>query len=126
MNFKTVANGTSEGYCIVKTVEQKVNVKGVPYLDFLLSDAAGEINAKLWDYKESVHGKFDAGDFIKVRGTLSVYNGTDQFRGGIFRPDDARQDLVLRRFHEGRRTADADARDFTGQRGKPPVLAGGV
>ena len=80
MNFKTVANGVSEGYCIVKTVEQKVNVKGVPYLDFLLSDAAGEINAKLWDYKESIHGKFDAGDFIKVRGTLSVYNGTDQFR----------------------------------------------
>ena len=80
MNFKTVGNGTSEGYCIVKTVEQKLNVKGVPYLDFLLSDASGEIVAKLWDYKESVHGKFEAGDFIKVRGTLSVYNGTDQFR----------------------------------------------
>ena len=80
MNFKTVANGVSEGYCIVKTVEQKVNVKGVPYLDFLLSDASGEINAKLWDYKESVHGTFAPGDFIKVRGTLSVYNGTDQFR----------------------------------------------
>ena len=80
MNFKTVAPGVSEGYCIVKTVEQKVNVKGVPYLDFLLSDASGEINAKLWDYKEAVHGRFEAGDFIKVRGTLSVYNGTDQFR----------------------------------------------
>ena len=80
MNFKTIGNGTCEGYCIVKTVETKTNVKGVPYLDFLLSDASGEINAKLWDYKESIHGKFDAGAFIKVRGTLSVYNGTDQFR----------------------------------------------
>ena len=80
MNFKSIGNGASEGYCIVKSVDQKLNVKGVPYLDMMLSDAGGEINAKLWDYKESIHGKFEAGAFIKVRGTLSVYNGTDQFR----------------------------------------------
>ena len=67
-------------------MEQKLNVKGVPYLDFVLSDADGEINAKLWDYKESVHGKFEAGAFIKVRGTLSKYNGVDQFRVERIRP----------------------------------------
>ena len=52
MNFTDLSNGVSEGYCIVKTVEQKLNVKGVPYLDLVLSDADGEINAKLWDYKD--------------------------------------------------------------------------
>ena len=39
MNFKSVGNGTSEGYCIVKTVEQKLNVKGVPYLGRLYQGA---------------------------------------------------------------------------------------
>ena len=80
MNFKTYANGTTEGFCIIKSVDQKVNVKGVPYLDLILSDSSGEINAKLWDYKEEVHGKYDSGSFVKVRGTLSQYNGMDQFR----------------------------------------------
>lgn len=80
MNFTTYSNGTTEGYCIIKSLDQKVNVKGVPYLDILLSDSSGEINAKLWDYKEELHGKYEAGSFVKVRGTLSQYNGTDQFR----------------------------------------------
>ncbi len=86
MNFTYLSGGVSEGYCIVKTVEQKLNVKGVPYLDLVLSDSDGEINAKLWDYKESVHGKYEAGAFIKVRGTLSKYNGVDQFRVERIRP----------------------------------------
>ena len=30
MNFTTYGNGTSEGFCVVKSVEEKVNVKGVP------------------------------------------------------------------------------------------------
>ena len=80
MDFTTYKNGTTEGFCIVKTVEKKVNVKGVPYCDFTLSDKSGDINAKLWDYKEDVHGEYDTGDFVKVRGTLSKFNGTDQFR----------------------------------------------
>ena len=80
MNFITYKNGTTEGFCIVKTADKKVNVKGVPYCDFTLSDKSGEVNAKLWDYKEDVHGEYAAGDFVKVRGTLSKYNGVDQFR----------------------------------------------
>ncbi len=80
MNFITYKNGVTEGYCIIKTADKKVNVKGVPYCDFTLSDQSGEVNAKLWDYKEDVHGEYETGDFVKVRGTLSKYNGVDQFR----------------------------------------------
>lgn len=86
MNFTTYANGTTEGFCVVKTVEEKVNVKGVPYLDLTLSDSSGEINAKLWDYKASVHGTYEAGECIKVRGTITHYNGTEQFRIERIRP----------------------------------------
>lgn len=80
MNFKTNAGGSSDGYCLIKSVEKKINVKGVPYLDFVLCDKTGEINAKLWDYKEEMHGKYLPGDVIKVRGTLSQYNGADQLK----------------------------------------------
>lgn len=81
MNFTiNTKNGTADGYVLLKTVEKKLNVKGVPYLDLLLCDSDGEIVAKLWDYREEIHGVFEAGELVKVRGTLSSYNGTDQMR----------------------------------------------
>ena len=81
MNFTiNTKNGTADGYVLIKTVEKKLNVKGVPYLDLLLCDSDGEIVAKLWDYKEDIHGEYEAGELIKVRGTLSSYNGTEQMR----------------------------------------------
>lgn len=80
MNFTTITNGTSEGFCLIKTVDKKVNVKGAAYLDLVLCDKSGEIGAKLWDYREDWHGSFTAGDLVKVRGTISQYNGADQFR----------------------------------------------
>jgi len=82
MNFTCVNNSTGalEGFCLVKAVEQKTNVKGQAFLDLTLMDAAGEVNAKLWDYKPENHGTVSMNDLVKVRGTLSVYNGQDQFR----------------------------------------------
>jgi 3'-5' exoribonuclease len=52
----------------------------MPYLDLMLCDKTGEISSKLWDYKEEVQGMFAAGDIVKVRGTVSPYNGVDQLR----------------------------------------------
>jgi len=82
MNFTCVNNSTGalEGFCLVKAVEQKTNVKGQAFLDLTLMDAGGEVNAKLWDYKTELHGPVNMNDLVKVRGTLSVYNGQDQFR----------------------------------------------
>ncbi|MDR2687531.1 MAG: HD domain-containing protein [Oscillospiraceae bacterium] len=82
MNFTCVNNSTGalEGFCLVKAVEQKTNVKGQAFLDLTLMDAGGEVNAKLWDYRPELHGTVDMNDLVKVRGTLSVYNGQDQFR----------------------------------------------
>ncbi|MCL2300240.1 MAG: HD domain-containing protein [Firmicutes bacterium] len=82
MNFTCVNNSTGalEGFCLVKAVEQKTNVKGQAFLDLTLMDAGGEVNAKLWDYRPETHGAVNMNDLVKVRGTLSVYNGQDQFR----------------------------------------------
>lgn len=87
MNFTPVDNqGRVDGFCLVKTVEQKTSSKGDFYLDFTLSDADGEINAKLWRYSEAEYGTFKSGDIVKVRGTVSQYNGTDQLRIERIRP----------------------------------------
>lgn len=81
MNFTALDNkGTVDGFCLIKTVDKKVSSKGDTYLDFLLSDKDGEINAKLWSYSPDLHGEYEANQIIKVRGTISVYNGNDQLR----------------------------------------------
>lgn len=81
MNFTSVDNnGRVEGYCLVKGVEQKTSSKGDTYLDFMLGDASGEINGKLWRYSPAEHGEYKSNDIIKVRGTVTRYNGSDQLR----------------------------------------------
>ena len=72
-----------EGFCIVKSVGIKTNVKGAAYLDMILADAGGECNAKLWDYAPEVHGSYEANTVIKVRATINMwkeYNGSDQLK----------------------------------------------
>ena len=79
MNFTQFnKNGGVEGFCLIKTVDRKMTAKGVPYLDLTLADPDGEINAKLWDYKEELHGEFAANDLIKVRGTVQPFNDSQQ------------------------------------------------
>lgn len=81
MNFTPLGtSGAHEGYCLIKSVEKKLTAKGVPYLDLTLADNSGEINAKLWDYKESPSNQFEKFDFVKVRGTYVPFNDTMQFR----------------------------------------------
>ncbi len=81
MNFTPLGtSGAHEGYCLIKSVEKKLTAKSVPYLDLTLADNGGEINAKLWDYKESPSNQFNKFDFVKVRGTYVPFNDTMQFR----------------------------------------------
>ncbi len=81
MNFTPLnQNGLYEGFALITRSEKKVTAKGKDYLDLVLSDASGEISAKYWDYNEAAQGQFPAETLVKVRGTLSQYNGADQFR----------------------------------------------
>ncbi|MGN0447901.1 MAG: 3'-5' exoribonuclease YhaM family protein [Acutalibacteraceae bacterium] len=73
-------NSTRDEFYLVKTSEKKINVKGSAYLDMLLCKKDVEINGKLWDYNELIHGQFAAGDLVKVRGSVTQYNGNDQLR----------------------------------------------
>lgn len=81
MNFTAIDNnGTVDGFCIIKSIEKRISSKGDTYLDMILGDKDGEIIAKLWNYNENMHGVYESNQIVKVRGTISVYNGKDQLR----------------------------------------------
>ncbi len=81
MNFTPIdRNGLVEGYCIIKTIDKKTSARGDTYLDMTLGDKDGEINAKLWSYNEMLHGTYNANDIVKIRGTISPYNGINQLK----------------------------------------------
>ena len=70
----------NDGFWLIKTIDKKVNVKGAAYLDMMLCNREGEIPAKLWDYNELIHGEYTPGEVIKVRGSVTQFNGNDQLR----------------------------------------------
>ncbi len=81
MNFTPLDNNSLvEGFCLIKTIDKKTSSKGDCYLDITLGDSDGEINGKLWRYSPEIHGEYDVNQIVKVRGTISQYNGADQLR----------------------------------------------
>lgn len=80
MNFTVNERGSADGFCLIKSVEKRTSSKGGAYLDITFCDKTGEINGKLWDYNEELHGSFSAGELVKVRGIISQYNGADQIK----------------------------------------------
>lgn len=81
MNFTPIDNnGLVEGFCIIKSIDQKTSSKGDAYLDMMLGDSEGEINAKLWRYQKELHGEYTVNELIKIRGMISQYNGADQLK----------------------------------------------
>ena len=81
MNFTPIDNnGLVEGFCIIKTIEKKTSSKGDFYLDMMLGDSDGEINAKLWRYSPEIHGEYSVNSLVKVRGLISQYNGSAQLK----------------------------------------------
>ena len=74
------ANGTIDGFCLVKSVAVRIDSKGSEYLDLVLADSDGECSAKLFSYSRLAHGEYDVNDIIKVRGMVQRYKDTEQFK----------------------------------------------
>lgn len=80
MNFETIdSNGTVEGFAICKSCERKNSKNGTYFLDMTLADKSGEINAKLWNHMDGMDIP-EPNSLIKVRGTISVFNGQPQIK----------------------------------------------
>lgn len=81
MNYtKDDGRGNVEGFFLVASCSVKMTKKAQPYLDMVLCDPTGEINAVFWEYNPDIHGEFGVNTVVKVRGNVSQYNGSDQLR----------------------------------------------
>ena len=80
MRLTVQIGGTTEGFCLVKSVAARTDVKGSEYLDFVLADSEGECVAKLWNYSRAYHGVFEPDDIIKVRGSVQIWKDNEQFK----------------------------------------------
>jgi 3'-5' exoribonuclease len=79
-NVVNASTNQIEGFCVIKSVALKSNVKGSDYLDFTLCDAGGEISAKLWDYSPEQHGTYEPSTIVKVRATIVLWKDTEQLK----------------------------------------------
>ncbi|MCW5965840.1 MAG: HD domain-containing protein [Bryobacterales bacterium] len=64
---------------LVNAKEVRQKKTGEPFLSLSLGDKTGDIDAKMWDNVTDVVDSFGAGDFVKVKGVMSLYNGRPQF-----------------------------------------------
>ena len=68
-----------EGFLLIRSAEKRKDSKGNDYVDMNLTDRTGEINCKIWNWDPETETP-EAGQPIKVRGTIQEYNGRLQLR----------------------------------------------
>lgn len=83
-----------EGFYILKVAQGKLSNNGKPYLNAVLADATGEIDAKAWDYPGPI-GAADEGRIAKIRGTVSEFRGSLQVTVERIRLADERDSYEL-------------------------------
>jgi 3'-5' exoribonuclease len=71
-----------EGFLIVRNANSRVGSTGNPYLDMMLIDKTGSINAKVWNTSQAAP---EAGSVLKIRGSVTEFNGRLQLRVEKFR-----------------------------------------
>ena len=59
---------------VVASKQVKNKKTGEPYLDLLLADRSGQIQAKMWDNVAEALNAFEQDDFLKVKGLINKYN----------------------------------------------------
>lgn len=88
-----------QGFYLIKSMNLKTSSNNKKYLDLTITDKTGEINGKIWDIDDAMISQFKAGDIVKIRGTVTSWQNTLQFKIVKIRPleegDDAKlEDLV--------------------------------
>ncbi len=66
-------------FLLVRSADVRTDKNNRPYLDMMLADKTGEINAKQWEWNELMVAPRQ-GSVLKVRGTVQEYNGRKQLR----------------------------------------------
>lgn len=72
-------NVLATGVFLVQQKEIRQKKTGEPYLSLTLCDRSGDIDSKMWDNVTDVMNVFDRDGFIKVRGTMQIFQNRPQF-----------------------------------------------
>lgn len=78
--LESAVNGTVEGFCLVKSADARTSKNGKVYLDLIVADCGGELNAKLWDYFPETQGDITGGTVIKIRALVTEWQGSTQLK----------------------------------------------
>jgi 3'-5' exoribonuclease len=70
----------TQGFFMIKSATVRMTTTNSEYMDFILSDKTGEVNAKWWEYKKELGDNFVVGALVKVRGMVTEWQGRLQFR----------------------------------------------
>lgn len=70
----------TQGFFMIKSATVRMTTTNSQYMDFILSDKTGEINAKWWEYKKELGDNFLPGTVVKVRGMVTEWQGRLQYR----------------------------------------------
>ncbi|QDU95522.1 3'-5' exoribonuclease YhaM family protein [Lignipirellula cremea] len=63
---------------LVAEKQLRANRNGNLYLQMRLSDKSGSLTAMLWNATDQIYSRFDNGDYLRVQGTVQLYNGAMQ------------------------------------------------
>ncbi len=66
------------GFFIVRKKELKTKKDQTPYILLELGDQSGRISCTLWDNVKSFYDTINVGDMVKVKGTVIIYNDSQQ------------------------------------------------
>ncbi len=83
-----------EGYYLLKEAELRVTNSGKPFLNALLSDVSGSVDAKVWDYSGPM-SEADTGKPVKIRGEVKDYRGALQLNIAKIRLANESDDFLL-------------------------------
>lgn len=75
-----------DGFLLIKNVQKATASNGKPFLTLFLSDASGEIEAKLWDASSEDEATFTPEKIVKVIGDINEFRGKPQLRLKTIRP----------------------------------------
>ena len=86
-----------EGFYLIKSVDVKItnNSNTNKYLDFNLSDATGDINAKLWESSEELENTLKQNALVKVRGTVNEWRSKLQLKVEMIRLADEKDEVEI-------------------------------
>lgn len=77
-----------EGFYLIKALNLKTSSNNKKYLDLMLADRSGEVNAKIWDVDETTEQLYQIGRIVKVRGDVTLWNDQVQLKVIKTRPLD--------------------------------------